>query len=450
MGQRIGALAARSWVAPVLLLVMGGLARLTWVWLFAPHSSAYGEIANVAIAFANTGTLADAFNPGEGPTAHVLPIPPIVAGLIYRGFGIRSAVSEGILLALATTTVLASYALLYKIFELMGTPRWGRLLGLAATCLLPLNFGLETVAFRIWEGALGVAVAVAFLLALLKLERTPEIRLPAIAAMSLAAAVVLFVSPAFGVAAYACSLLLLTERLPIRRWPVTIMVAVAGLAIVLAPWLVRNMLVMGEPVLLRSNFGLELAIGNHPAAANTTDDRGAFRARLDEIHPFKRQEGSDAMRRAGGEVAYAKSLGATAEAWIAAHPAAFARLSLKHLGQYFFPPAWQWNAYASGDGRTPSRALGAKLVLQWLIAGAGIAGALLALARAPRRYRLAVMMMLLPALPYMIVQPILRYRYIVFGLSVFFAADLVAYLAARWGSSLWKRSAPARLAGAPS
>lgn len=451
--QGIAKAVAGGWHLPVVLLLLGATARLTWVMLFAPHGFADGEIANVAMAFARTGILADAFTAGQGPTAHVLPIPPLIAGLIYRAFGLRSAVSEAILAGLATTTVLTSYALLYRIFGMVGTPRWARLTGLAVACLLPLNFRLETVEFRIWEGAFGVTLALAYLLALLEVERRSEPRLPTIAAMSLAAAVVLFVSPALGVAAYACSLLLLIDKLPVRRWPTAVAVACAGLAIVLLPWSTRNSAVLGEPVLLRSDFGLELALGNNPAAAAATtqaDDRRAFRARIEEIHPYNRPAGIEAMRRAGGEVAYARALGVTTKAWIAAHPAAFARLSLKHLGQYFFPPAWQWSAYSNGDVAPGGRALGPKLAVHWLLAAAGIAGALLASFRAWRRYRYVAMMLFLPALPYMIVQPVLRYRYIMFGLSIYFAADLLAYLVARWRSSSTSHAAPSRLAGAPS
>lgn len=454
MRERVAGAVPRGWGLPVALLLLGGLARLAWVVLFAPHVFVDGEIANVAVAFANTGVLADAFHPGQGPTAHVLPIPPIVAGLIYRAFGVRSGMSEGILVLLATATVLASYALLYRIFGILGTPRWARLGALATTCLLPLNFWLETVVFRIWEGALAVAVGLAFLLALLELERADEIRLRAVAAMALAAALVLFISPAMGVAVYACSLLLMVDRLPVHRWPVTVAIACLGLAVVVVPWSIRNNAAMGEPILLRSDFGLELALGNGPAAAaavTEADDHAVFYARMQELQPFNRVVGYQAMWRAGGEAAYARALGAETKTWIAEHPAAFARLSLKHLRQYFFPPLWQWNVFNRLDRSSAGRGLDVKIAVHWLIAAAGIAGAMFAMIRAWSRYRYALMMMFLPALPYMIMQPTLRYRYLMYGLSVFFAADLLAYLVARWRSgSSWSSNVARLEAGAPS
>ena len=445
--QRCAAILARGWLLPALLLALGLSARLGWLLVTEPHGYAQGEMANVAIAFAKTGTLADAYRPGQGPTAHVLPLPPLYAGLIYRAFGIRSAVSEAILAAASIGMVLLSFALLYRVFGEMGTSRAGLLLGLATACLLPLNFALEVVGFRIWEGALATVLGLAFLYALLRLDHAAEIGTRTIALMSLAAAVLFFVSPALGLAGYACSLLLLVDRLPVKRWPAALAIAAAALVIVIGPWAVRNQSVLGEPVLLRSNFGLELAIGNHPAAATTSDDGKAFRARLDEVHPFQSQAAFDAMQRAGGEVAYARQLGATARAWIAENPAAFARLSLKHIQQYFFPPAWQWSIYSD-----PGRALRSKVALHWAVTAVGLAGALFALFRATRRYRYAVTFLLVPALMYAITQPVPRYRYIMYGLTLFFAGDLIGYLLtwSRIGAELGAEPGHSRPAGAPS
>lgn len=411
---------------PLALLVAGALLRLGWAIALLPESHAEGEIANVATAYAKTGVLADPFRPGQGPTAHVLPLPPVFAGLVYRGLGIHSVPAELVLALVATAVVIASFALFYKAFGLIGTPRPFRLLGLAILCLVPLNISLEVESFRIWEGGLSAALAGFALLALLTLERRPQIGWGAIAGMAVVLGGLFFISPPLGLAAYLGSLLLLIDRLPLRRWPGATVLAVAGLALFVLPWGWRNAVVMGEALPLRSNFGLELALGNHPAALDTGNRRQVFRDRLEAIHPFESDAAFGALKAAGGEIAYARLKGAEARAWIDANPQGFATLCLHHLRDFFFPPAWLWNIY-SDAGRAPAL----KALAHGALSAAALLGALVAGFAAWRRYRFPILMLLVPVLPYIIVQPVLRYRYIIYALSVAFAVDLAARVWAR-------------------
>lgn len=96
------------------------------------------------------------------------------------------------------------------------------------------------------------------------------------------------------------------------------MIAASALALVFAPWALRNKAMLGEPVLLRSNAGLELAVAYHPAAAAATAAtmRHVFFDRLVEIHPFQSRAAFAVMQRAGGEISYARKLGSEATACI--------------------------------------------------------------------------------------------------------------------------------------
>jgi hypothetical protein len=419
---------AHRWALPALLLALGAAYRIAWLVAYNTTSIAQGEMPNVAMTFARTGVLADAYRAGQGPTAHVLPIPPIFAGLVYRAFGIRSVLSEAVLAGGALILALASFVLLYRCFSEMGSSRTGRLLGLAIVCLVPLSFYDEVVAFKIWEGQLAVVTGLAVLYALLRLDGRARIGLRAIVAMSLALAFLFFVHPPLGVAAYVCALLCLIDRVPAARWPAGVAIAAVALVVVLAPWTLRNLAVFGEFIPLRSDFGLELALANHPAAAaGVPDDLTVFRDRLAEIHPFASDAAYDAMRRAGGEVAYSRLLAGQAASWIAAHPRDFALLCAKHLAAYFFAPEWLWRVYTDAARASPLR-----LSLDRALHALGLLGAIVALIRAPRRYRCAVIMLIVPALIYMTMQPILRYRYLMFGLIAFFAADLVGRSLTAW------------------
>jgi hypothetical protein len=69
---------------------------------------------------------------------------------------------------------------------------------------------------------------------------------------------------------------------------------------------------------MRSNFGMELYLGNHEGA------RGYI---MGWKHPVWNDEEMERYRSLG-EIAYVHEKGRTARAWIASHPAEFVRLSL--------------------------------------------------------------------------------------------------------------------------
>nr|WP_295659073.1 hypothetical protein [Polymorphobacter sp.] len=409
----------RTWV-PAALLTAGLFWRLVFSAVVYPGRTATGEIANVAIAYARTGVLADAFVPGGGPTAHVLPIPPVFAGLVYRALGIRSASAEFVLELVAIALVLGSYWFLSLIFKEAGVGWRTRMWGLAVACLVPFNFFLETVDFRIWEGALATFTAFGFVVALLGAAGRPTFGGATIVGLALLAALVFFISPALGLACYLCAAIVAFERLPPRRIAAAAVVVVLALAAVITPWADRNARVMGAPVILRSNFGLELALAHHPAAV-ADDGLAVFRARLAEIHPNSNPPAFARLQAAGGEAAYAKALGAQAKSWIADHPFEFIKLSLRHLRQYFFPPAWLWHIYVARAGASTAKAM-----VCGLLSVAGLAGLALGLAQSPRAYRFVAILLLVPPLAYAIVQPVPRYRYLIFGVSLFLAVDLAA------------------------
>jgi len=208
-------------------------------------------------------------------------------------------------------------------------------------------------------------------------------------------------------------------RLGVRRAVALTLGCAVALTLLVVPWTLRNAAVMGEPIPLRSNFGLELAIGNHAdALANPEPDR-ALADRLLQVHPYHSPAARAALRAAGGERAYSAALGAEARAWIAAHPAGFARLSLTHLSQFFVPRPWQFH-FAGWHEARHLRAL-----IIGLASLLGLAGLAIGIARRRRGHWVVGTYVALSALPYAIVQPVPRYSYIVWPLLAFFAAEAV-------------------------
>lgn len=407
-----------------IVLVSAGVgARLLWLDLQPVRKLAVGEALYVAKAFAETGTIADAFHAGQGPTAHLPPLPAIISGLVYRLFGFQTPFAEGVLTAWTLLLVFGAFWLLFRSFEELDSPIGARFAGLACLCLLPLNFDSETVMFRVWDGGLSVALAALYLLILLRLDRQENPGIPALIGVALLAAVLVLNSPPLGLAAYACAGLFMLRKVPPRRW--TGMAAIAALCalLVLGPWTLRNLVVMGKPIVFRDNFGLEIAQANYDGALTNPEPDQGFRNRQLEIHPAWTRKAYEAMRAAGGEAAYSEKLGIETVAWIRSHPRDFALLTWRHLVEFFFPPRWYFTA--------ASTATSFKLVCDWLFSLLGLAGVVYALARLDNRYQYAVLMTLVPVLPYLVVQPTLRYHYIVFGMLVYLSMDFVFRLYSR-------------------
>lgn len=402
------------------LVAIGAIERAGWLIARPDFRSASGEAFNVAASVARDGTVGDVFARGSGLTAHFTPILPYIAGYIYRAFGMHSAVSEFILATLSIGTVLAAGYVLFLCIGKLGTPPLWRLGALAIYCLLPLYPDLETTTFRIWEGGLAVLLSGWVLLRVLAADASGDRSIGRWAITCAIASALFFLNPATGVACFAMLGIWLLRRVAVRSWVPYVLSAALILLAVLTPWTVRNYEAFGRFIPLRSNMGLELALANHPAAVSNRNDGAVFWARLQEIHPQESQAAFDRMQAMGGERVYADRLGDEAKQWIRAHPAAFVALSLRHVRQFYFPPAWQWQIYGGTN-----KAMVVKVGLTWMFAALGVLGALASLLVWRGPYFYPAMLVLVTALPYAMVQPVLRYHYLIYAITLFLGVEFV-------------------------
>jgi hypothetical protein len=106
------------------------------------------------------------------------------------------------------------------------------------------------------------------------------------------------------------------------RWRRAALV-VLGMALACLPWTWRNYTVLDGLVFMRSNFGLELRMGNHAGAGATLNQsaRGGT-----ERHP-RTHVGEARKVQQLGELEYMRRTGRESRAWIRAHPAEFLRLT---------------------------------------------------------------------------------------------------------------------------
>jgi hypothetical protein len=186
------------------------------------------------------------------------------------------------------------------------------------------------------------------------------------------------------------------------------------------PWALRNERIFGEMIWSRGNFGLEYAIGINADALAPTDPAAGFQATLKRLHPFRSDFAYRNMVAAGGEVAYAHELKKRTDIWAAAHPSDAFRVALGNWREFYLPPAWLYNPYGQITASVVARSW-----MVYLLTLAAFAGLLTALYRRRWQYLYVVLPVLFASLPYILVQPRLRYRYLIASLIIFAAFDLL-------------------------
>lgn len=415
------------------LFALAAAERVAWT-LNGHLQSLDTELRNAAISWAQTGGIADAFRPGSGPTAHVGALPPVIPGLVFRVFGVDSVTTAVVLTIMSALVVVATALVLSRVFARLGTPAPVRGAAILLICLVPLHIELESRSLRVYEnGSAALALAV-LLLAVVRLDQRKSIGARDMLGLSAFTALIVALSPTVGFCAIALLGLLALRRL---AWSGRIG-AGAMLAVVLVgtslPWALRNQALLGEMVWTRSNFGLEFALGTHPAAVDPVDPAATYLARLAEIHPHGSDAPYRAMRAAGGELPYAHRLGDETSHWVAAHPVQAATIWLRHLREFFFPPPWLWHHTALPDATMPVR-----IMVVDVIAALALVGLFGALARRQWLFLYLIPPVLLLPLPYLLTQPLVRYRYVIASLLIFLAADALARLTGR-GQGALKRA----------
>jgi hypothetical protein len=414
-----------TWVAdnPIAALPLAVAAVAERVaWTMAGHMAMFDtELRNAAVHWATTGWIADAFRAGSGPTAHVGALPVLIPGTIMRIFGVDTPATAFALTTISALIVVATALVLNHAFRRLGTPALARGGAILLICLAPLHVEIESRSLRVYENGTAALLLGLMLLSVVRLDQREAIGVRDLFGLSALAALMIALSPALAICVLAMLGALALRRL---NWADRAKaVAFLGIAVFLTtlPWALRNREVMGETVWTRSNFGLEFAIGTHAAAVDPANPAEVYLARLAQVHPHDSETGYRAFQTAGGELAYSRKLGDETWRWVAAHPLQAMQIWLRHLGEFYFPPPWMWLHSGPPDVTTPFR---------WIIVNVIAAIALYGLGRALVRRQWVFLYLVPPvvliALPYVLAQPLVRYRYVIASLLVFLAADALA------------------------
>lgn len=327
------------WFFVLFIFILALSVRLTLVFMGGMQGIGKGaESVNIAISLLSNGTYADAYGVNIGPTAHCLPLHPLIVAGLLKLFG--QDFGGGLALrVMASSAAALGYALMPVVATVW---RMGLLPGVASGllgALLPLNFWGQTCGVfdapltflaltilccmlgRYWSarsftvrGGLGVGV-VAGLACLLNSAILP----------------VLCVWGGTGIWRF-------SEQ---RRAFLRFIAAMASVVVLLqAPWGIRNLFVLGGMVWTRSNFGLELHLSNNDHATASAEEN--VRTRWFAVEHPTLSEVERQKVRALGELRYHAEKRAQALQWIRSNPRRFMRLSLERMGYFWFPPMLRW------------------------------------------------------------------------------------------------------------
>ena len=423
-----------------LLCLILGFAAIRLLWVASIYGALdglidVGEATRVALSVARTGTIGDAYYFGQGPTAHLLPLNPLLAGGVLWLFGPWSATASLVLLGLSLGQVLTGYLLVRLVFVRIGANplavRWGT----AFLLLVPPFVPQETLDFRYWEGGSALCLVAINMLAMIAMDDRGRLRRRDLIAIPALFALTFFVSPPAGLAVGGCWAIVALRRLPLASSVALAGATATALVLIVTPWTLRNLQVFGEPILLRSNFGIELALANHPAAVSGEAPEYVFNDRLQAIHPSV-NAAARAFVSANGEAAYSRMLADETLVWIKANPLDFARLWARHVSEIIAPRAWQM--YFSGwEGARAARAN--TIAVVQLIGLVGLATMLLA--RRPQSWIPAVYIGIL-TLFFGFFQPMPRYGFIIYPYFCFLAVEAIIWV--RWRRGSEDRSAALR------
>ncbi len=281
------------------------------------------ELDSIAMSLLTTGEFANPYVVPTGPTAHLPPIPPAILALMYKVFGITmtAGIAGWLFRMLAQSAI---WGLLPWIGVRVGVGWKAGFMGGLAGALFPQWLAHGEALSAVLLGLLVVAV----------IRRWESVPRPWGS---------LLFGTAFGISFHVQPVFLfvflgylgfeLWWRSDHGKWRSAALVAVAAL-VACIPWGVRNYRAFDAVFFVRSNFGLELRMGNHDGAAASIDDP---HFRDVSLHP--RTHPAEAVKvREWGEVPYMRESGDAALEWIGSNPGTFARLTAERMGYFWLGP----------------------------------------------------------------------------------------------------------------
>lgn len=371
---------------PVILAV-ALIARVVMVLLFArangiPELRAWGyENIYIALSLESGHGFSSPFGFPSGPTALLAPGYPLLITGAVRLFGAGQfaafvLIFLNILLSLITLWLVARVA--RRHFGMRTSNLAGILFALCTPMLIAPVY--------IWDTCLSALIVTAAIAVAPSLGRSSQRFL----LVGIGSALAILVNPALSLVLFA---IFFWSAWRARFFP---WIGLAAFLIVFSPWPIRNALVMHSFIPLRTSFGYELWMGNHPGADGNLPWGLGPRDSPSDRRLFLEN----------GEVNYAHLKTTLACSYISAHPWQFAQLTGKRVVRF-----WAGTGEAPGG---PSH----KTIYLSVLAFAGVA---LLIWRRQSVILFAIPLLIFP-LPYYITHAEVRYQFVLDPLLAILAA----------------------------
>jgi 4-amino-4-deoxy-L-arabinose transferase-like glycosyltransferase len=376
-----------------------------------PYGLELGRVARAIAAgegFSSPLLIAD-----SGPTAWFTPIYPYLIAGIFKLWGIYSATSHVIIqtmnCAFAAATIFPIHTIAIRTFGR------GSAVGAAwAWVFLPTALYYPTV--WVWDTTLVALVLSLTFWATLAMREKHSVR--AWVGYGALWAIGVLINPSI-LSLLPCfaGWLIWDAHKTGAAWGKPVAAALLVFTIAMVPWTVRNYRVFGKFIVLRSNFGLELWLGNN---LNVTDTMGQWQ------HPSaNREEAAKYVRM--GEIAYMADKQQKALAYMRSHPVDTLNLIFRRFEM-------NWLAFSDSpvdvwiNGGVFSRTF---LALNGLLSLLCFFGVLAAYrAQLPDAAPFAIALLVFPLVFY-VTHSSLRYRFPIDPIMLILAAGAVANFASR-------------------
>ncbi len=356
------------------------------------------------------------------PSAKFPPVYPLIVGGVFAVFGIYSTASAVILFLLQS--IFSAFTAVF--LTILGSRFFGRKEGIIAGFIwafYPTSI-LYSVKF-VWYSELVVMLV---LLQIIIASRPKPFQLfTRVACLGGLSGLIVMTDSTMTI--YPVLLLLwmmYVSKLTLKKWILSGIIWFIAFGICVSPWGIRNYLVVGSPSILKSNFGLELFLGNNPYSTGGGIDKERYQA-LDALD----QEESDYYRKQS-EHAYFGYLQTKAIEWIRLNPVKFLQLTAKRFWFY-------WGKFPSSGPPPLNNRTWELLILYAPIALFALYGIRYCIRRRWNLVPVWLFLLVYP-LPFYITHVQLhRYRYPVEAFLVLLAANPLAICFTRCWSRLRKK-----------
>ncbi|MBV9072561.1 MAG: glycosyltransferase family 39 protein [Acidobacteria bacterium] len=342
------------------------------------------EVSSIAAHLARGQGFSSPFLHDTGPTAWIAPIYPCIVALVFRLFGIYTSASALLLLGLQCLMAAATGIAIYR----LGSRTLGPKIGMWSAWI----WTVSPIFFRwpaswIWDfaaSALLLATILNVTLSAAERGRTKDWMF-----LGILWGITALTNPALlSILPFSYGYAFLAGKRPYRAKKAIYSAALCLLLIM--PWAIRNDVVFGHPVFLRSNFWFEFHLGNY----HYSNGMGYF-----GFHPGSNPRELDRYEQLG-EQGYIRWARAQALNFVHKYPREFLQLTLHRT-------LWFWDGtpliYQAQEWWQPWEF--------WPFSAAAWLGLIFLLTRRPRGWALFAACLIVYPIPYYLVYPVAKYRY---------------------------------------